>query len=488
MLDAAHGWLVGESGLIMQWDGRDWTRVGSPVTVTLTAVDIVDEENAWAVGRDDILRWDGTLWQIAPHPAADPNWRFYFNDVAMISGDEGWVVGSGGILHWQGTEWSVPEGPQGFDLISVIVADRDDVWAVGKSGHVMHWNGAMWTLGESAIHDRDMYGLDIVGTSSLIAVGERGVIFTRSLADRDAIHEGWAEVSDTMSARIAKRMDFIESGEGWFVGDGHYRAVRLVDSTWTTFLLPTSQVSDIDMTSARDGWIVGKELTRWNGVAWTTHPTVLESRALSVSMLDANSGWVVGATGMILRWDGSSWSNSVSPVTSTLTSVSVPDASSAWAVGNDYDSQGRAVRSVVLRWSGSAWTQEADYGGIELYDVVMRTRDSGWIVGDGVILRWDGRSWSTQATPSGVTLYAAAFSSEVSGWAVGCNSQEDEGIMLKWDGATWTSFESPVGGCPISDVAMTPQGSAWAVGARNDTFLRFDTLPPTSLYLPVLWR
>jgi photosystem II stability/assembly factor-like uncharacterized protein len=73
MVDAAHGWAVGDGGLILHTeDGVTWTAQPAGVAFDLTAVSAVDELTAWAVGDGEaILRTSdgGAHWSRVPGAA-----------------------------------------------------------------------------------------------------------------------------------------------------------------------------------------------------------------------------------------------------------------------------------------------------------------------------------------------------------------------------------------------------------------------------------
>ena len=70
-----------------------------------TAWPSVSARNAWAVGGNLILHWNGKAWQRQRAPAGS-----YLDSVAAISARSAWAVGATGlnkilILRWNGTAW-----------------------------------------------------------------------------------------------------------------------------------------------------------------------------------------------------------------------------------------------------------------------------------------------------------------------------------------------------------------------------------------------
>jgi photosystem II stability/assembly factor-like uncharacterized protein len=68
MLDATHGWAVGDGGLILKTpNGSTWSPQISGVTEDLTAVSPLDDQRAWAVGDgEEILKTTdgGVVWKV----------------------------------------------------------------------------------------------------------------------------------------------------------------------------------------------------------------------------------------------------------------------------------------------------------------------------------------------------------------------------------------------------------------------------------------
>jgi photosystem II stability/assembly factor-like uncharacterized protein len=71
MLDSKNGWIVGDSGTILHWNGNSWATQQSPTTANLVAVDFSNSNDGWAVGErvsgysydgSVLLHWNGVNW------------------------------------------------------------------------------------------------------------------------------------------------------------------------------------------------------------------------------------------------------------------------------------------------------------------------------------------------------------------------------------------------------------------------------------------
>lgn len=170
--------------LIEHWDGTQWEVVDSPNvgtgSNTLTGVDALRFDLAWAVGysrvsaKDATLRkaliqrWDGTSWSVVPSPNPGTHSNGLLG-VRAIDANNVWAVGykSDGaryralILHYDGTTWTevdVPSAGTGDNVLTSISAvDGNDIWATGYyiegsqyEALTLHYDGTGWTSVPSA--------------------------------------------------------------------------------------------------------------------------------------------------------------------------------------------------------------------------------------------------------------------------------------------------------------------------------------------------
>ncbi len=90
MISETDGWAVGEQGLLLHWNGIQWSKATSPTTEKLESISMVSGTDGWAVAEFlHILHWDGSDWTIVPNPAFPP----MFNVVEMLNSKSGWIGG-----------------------------------------------------------------------------------------------------------------------------------------------------------------------------------------------------------------------------------------------------------------------------------------------------------------------------------------------------------------------------------------------------------
>ena len=218
-----------------------------------------------------------------------------------------------------------------------------------------------------------------------------------------------------------------------------------------------------------------------------------------VAAASDGSAWAIGDTSfnasgrtLILRWNGTAWTRVPSPDPGTsrrIAGVAAASAGSAWAVGctgcNTSTSTSTSVRTLILRWNGTAWAQvPSPNPGTNSYlnSVAVAPDGTTWAVGDtesgGVlrtlILRWNGTAWTTVPSPSpgtgpgmGSYLSGVAVTPDGTAWAVGYNDSSGviSALILRWNGTAWTTVPSPSpADSYLSAVAATSAGTAWAVG------------------------
>lgn len=137
---------------------------------------------------------------------------------------------------------------------------------------------------------------------------------------------------------------------------------------WTSCLLG----SNLNSAVLDEESIFLARILKWNGTAWTTQPSGTTSGLTSVSGVDANNVWAVGAMGTIVKWNGAAWSLQPSSIHDDLYGVLALSMTRVQAVGNN---------GMVALFDGSAWSA-SPYAGIEVFTAIAApSANAVWAAG-----------------------------------------------------------------------------------------------------------
>jgi len=162
-------YLVGDSGLIMHYDGSAWQRMESGTTINLHNIWGTSANDIWVAGHcgfisrcadqanngDGILlHYDGSTWTTIAHTTIANNPPLNQLDGALSalwSSQQLLYVSSGPGVYRRslksGVGWTQPwykiALPVGFSFGMHGLADND-LFIVGDGGSILHWNGATW--------------------------------------------------------------------------------------------------------------------------------------------------------------------------------------------------------------------------------------------------------------------------------------------------------------------------------------------------------
>ena len=170
---------------------------------------------------------------------------------------------------------------------------------------------------------------------------------------------------------------------------------------------------------------------------WMSQDSGVSAQLISVSFVDANTGWTVGTSSTILKTTdgGATWIPQTSPVSMNIYAVQFVDAEYGWAVGDSFT--GREI--IHTSDGGATWTvQTSTKSSFRPVSVFFLDRNNGWICGDtGSIERTTdgGANWTP--TVGGISNHAAgiAFADTNTGWV---GTQYGKVFITTDGGSTWT--------------------------------------------------
>ncbi|MCC6216831.1 MAG: hypothetical protein IT376_18375 [Polyangiaceae bacterium] len=436
-------WAVGAGGLILRWDGSEWTRTNSPSAVALSGVWGSRRDDVWAVGASGTaLRYDGATWKKVASGATAT-----LTAVAGSGVDDVWVgTATGEVRRWNGAKWTTTK-PSAYSIRALAVESAERAWVAGNDGRVHRWDGTEWSALASGTNEHLRGGFSPAG-DEVFLVGDGGaMVFFRGDAR-----------STELRGSAANRLALAGGGpELWAVGDEVVKleagGPRVVPSGTPRALYGAASAG------AGDLWIAGTAGTvlRFDaasgiGGAFVSETVPSGAWLQGVWSLGGGEVWVVGSGGVLLHRSEGVWEKS-SLGGRDFRAVWGPTPARAWAVGE---------LGEVREYDGSAWTQVAVEPGTpkpDFRDVHGTGPDDVWVVGSlGSVYRWDGSAWTAAMKGEGHSFNGVFALAKDDVWAVGTG-----GVVRHWDGASWAPSDAGTG-VSLNDVWARSADEVWVVG------------------------
>lgn len=311
------GGKAGEAGPVTgaeHWDGRSWSLFRTPNVGAednmFNGVDAVASKDVWAVGYSGDKRfktlvehWDGDRWRVVKSPNVGAAQYNTLTSVDALGTNNAWAVGSyltaasrkTLIQRWDGTSWRIVSSPNpgtsSNSLLGVAAVTPRDIWAVGweSSGDglrplVLHRDDARWTK----------VAVPLVGT------GDNVLTDVSAVSGNDVWATGYY-VDGTDHKKLTLHFD----GTSW-------RHVPSTDAGGGVSIL-----KGIGAYSSTNAWAVGFEYRadlqryvastqHWDGSAWTAFPSAISESATADSEMSsvakaprASRVWAAGRTGNV---------------------------------------------------------------------------------------------------------------------------------------------------------------------------------------------
>ncbi len=188
------------------------------------AFDVVSPSNAWAVGRNQVARWDGTTWRAVPLPAQEPSLLLW--DV-KVTADDVWIVGqlehgNGSlVLRWDGARLQTVHRTT-TQLSGIWPNGTNDVWLRGSPG-VFHYDGSTW----ASIAEADFTATDIWGSAP-------DDVWLPSYLNGRGVLRHWDGKSISTVLEMSTPLSSVSGSakdDVWFVGDAG-ATLRYATSAW----------------------------------------------------------------------------------------------------------------------------------------------------------------------------------------------------------------------------------------------------------------
>jgi photosystem II stability/assembly factor-like uncharacterized protein len=306
--------LIVGCGTVAPSSDYTWTQIDSGTTNSLTAVCVIDETHAWAVGADStILFYDGTSWE------ADPQSGTLLPDMhlnAIYAADQNhvWAVGDQvAIIFYDGVSWEIQSVDWGSDddLFAITGTDESHVYAARMGGLFNQYDGANWSgwyqiTAESGA-DLGYFCQDIAACGDKIWI---------AAADEDiGVNAGVVLYYNGAYWNIAEPQNL---GQG---------------------------LASIAAADANHVWVAGNRggIFFSSGEAFAQQASGVESETeldiRSMHAVNQNEVWAVGdpgasGVGTILKFDGTRWNSYNCGVNEHFFGVSTYDGSKVWVVGD----------------------------------------------------------------------------------------------------------------------------------------------------------
>lgn len=420
------GFTVGQRGGIYKTEnnGNSFFTLTSNTPHHLNAIAFPTTDVGYVVGENETIlktvngtaaggapaEFGGIVWS----PVAGgwfvqtSNTSTHIRDVQFITKDTGWAVGAGDYLRVTydgGAVWSSRDiGSLNPNAITFTAPTRG--WIASDGGGIRTFISQYdWRLVASGT-TQNLYDIRGVGNDTVYAVGANGTI-------RRTINAGNVP------------------------GSPH-------NVTWTGQTLPAPEAAGWQAKSNNDA-------------------TALRA----IHFGDANSGFAVGASGVIRATTdaGENWSGQSSPTSQNLNAVHFTSASNGFAVG-DGETFVRTTNGGAT-WTDfpAGWYSQASGLATSLNGVHFANLTTGWAVGDGgkILKTMDrGDNWSPQVNDKNKPLRRVHAISATTVVAVG-----DSGIIKRTtNGTNWSTVSSGVS-TDLRGLYFASSTVGWAVGASN---------------------
>jgi hypothetical protein len=133
---------VGNSGTILHYNGSAWSSMVSGTTYNLFSVWGSSDKDVFAVGvQGTILHYNGNAW-IKMNSGTTNTLRIIWgaSDKDVFAGGN-----NGTILHYDGSLWTSMSSGTTYDFLGILGFSEKEVFTVNEAGTIFHYNGSTWS-------------------------------------------------------------------------------------------------------------------------------------------------------------------------------------------------------------------------------------------------------------------------------------------------------------------------------------------------------
>ncbi|HET6349276.1 MAG TPA: hypothetical protein VFH88_09365 [Candidatus Krumholzibacteria bacterium] len=417
-------YAVGGGGMILHYDGRNWSTVNSPTRASLSGLWAPARDNIVAVGYNGaIIRFDGHDWNTEESGTTNP-----LSAVWGSAPDTVYAVGYPGVvLRNDGHAWTAIPGPPSLQLMRIWGTDGANMY-VGATDSLYHFDGATWT--NTGIYVRDsVWG--IWGSS-------RNDVWVTDGTNWPWHYDGskWANLYPYVNYPFT---NFWGLGPDDLYGVGTDGFVAHYDGTsWSSQNLGDYFLRTQWGTAHDDIWVGGfpqrgfggGTLFHYDGVDWTPSGEFLGSGLRDIwSNRNGSRAIAVSVYGRILRKENNTWRSDGDVTTQQLNAVWGAPTGEAFAVGN---------AGTCLKFNGQSWVPVTIGTPASLYDVWGSSSSDLYVGGENDLWHFDGSNWMPAGFHHLVNSVWGTGQSNV--YACGIDSLFEKAVIQHFDGSSWTDM------------------------------------------------
>jgi hypothetical protein len=275
-------YVVGDSGLIIHYDGSTWSEMNSGTTNDLWGVWGISEMNIFTVGHQGtILHYNGSMWYTMNSNTTENLYGIWGSSESDI-----FAVGySGTILHYNGSAWTEMNSTTSESLLDIWGRLGMDVFAVGASGIILHYDGNTWFAMDSGTSNL-LWSIWGTPATDIFVVGFFGTILHYNGTNWTAMNSGTSSLlwdvwgSSTTDVFAVGAIDTVlhYDGSTWSGGGSNTTTTTIINTTTSSSPAISLEDGTIDIlfgiwgTSGNDVFAVGKGgvVIHYDGSNWST--------------------------------------------------------------------------------------------------------------------------------------------------------------------------------------------------------------------------